>query len=98
MNVRTGRMAFTEQEQQAIDEWLKKNKPVKYPTGYSSVFDEYGNKRISLKFRMAGLAKRIRSALKKNPLLSYSDLAEQLVLPYDDVRAVCKKHNIKVKE
>lgn len=91
-------MALTEQEQAAIDTWLKENKPVKYPTGYSSIFDEYGNKRISLKFRMAGLAKRIRTALKKNPLLSYSDLAKQLVLPYDDVRAVCKKHNIKVKE
>lgn len=91
-------MPLSEQEQAAIDTWLKENKPVKYPTGYSSIFDEYGNKRISLKFRMAGLAKRIRTALKKNPSLSYLDLAKQLVLPYDDVRAVCKKHNIKVRE
>ena len=91
-------MPLSEQEQQAIDTWLKENKPVKYPTGYSSIFDEYGNKRISLKFRMAGLAKRIRSALKKTPTMSYADLAKQLVLPYDDVVAVCKKHNIKVKE
>lgn len=90
-------MALSEQEQDAINVWLKENKPVKYPTGYSSIFDEYGNKRISLKFRMAGLAKRIRTALKKKPLMSYSDLAKQLVLPYDDVIAVCKKHNIKVK-
>lgn len=91
-------MSLSEQEQQAIDAWLKENKPVKYPTGFSSIFDEFGNKRISLKFRMAGLAKRIRSALKKKPSMSYGDLAKQLVLPYDDVAAVCKKHNIKVKE
>lgn len=91
-------MPISEQEQQAIDLWLKENKPVKYPTGFSSIYDEFGNKRISLKFRMAGLAKRIRSALKKNPSMSYCDLAKQLTLPYDDVVAVCKKHNIKVKE
>ncbi len=91
-------MALSEQEQQAIDAWLKENKPVKYPTGFSSIYDEFGQKRISLKFRMAGLAKRIRTALKKSPSMSYEDLAKQLVLPYDDVRATCKKHNIKVKE
>lgn len=91
-------MPISEQEQKAIDLWLKENKPVKYPTGFSSVYDEFGNKRISLKFRMAGLAKRIRSELKKNPSMSYGDLAKQLILPYDDVVAVCKKHNIKVKE
>ena len=90
-------MPLSEQEQQAIDAWLKENKPVKYPTGFSSIYDEFGQKRISLKFRMAGLAKRIRSALKKNPAMSYADLAKQLVLPYDDIVAVCKKHNIKVK-
>ena len=91
-------MPISEQEQKAIDLWLKENKPVKYPTGFSSIYDEFGNKRISLKFRMAGLAKRIRSALKKNSSMSYGDLAKQLTLPYDDVVAVCKKHNIKVKE
>lgn len=91
-------MPISEQEQQAIDLWLKENNPVKYPTGFSSIYDEFGNKRISLKFRMAGLAKRIRSVLKKNPSMSYGDLAKQLTLPYDDVVAVCKKHNIKVKE
>ena len=91
-------MPLSEQEKQAIDAWLKENKPVKYPTGFSSIYDEFGQKRISLKFRMAGLAKRIRSALKKTPAMSYADLAKQLVLPYDDIVAVCKKHNIKVKE
>lgn len=89
-------MGLSEQEQSAIETWLKNNKPVKYPTGYSSIYDEYGNKRISLKFRMAGLAKRIRYALKKDSSMSYFDLAKHLVLPYDDVVAVCKKHNIEV--
>lgn len=89
-------MALTEEEQKAINEWLKTNKPVKYPTGYSSIYDEFGNKRSSLKFRMAGVAKRIRAALKRDPKMSYDGLADTLVLPYDDVVAVCKKHNIKV--
>ena len=91
-------MALTEQEQNAIDAWLKENKPVKYPTGFSSVFDEFGNKRTTLKFRMAGIAKRIRTALKKDPSLAHEDLATHLVLPYDDVVAVCRKHNIEVSE
>lgn len=89
---------LTPQEQQAIDDWLKKNKPVRYPTGYSSIYDEFGNKRSSLKFRMAGIAKSVRSALKKDPSLSHQDLADRLVLPHDDIVAVCKKHNIKVKK
>lgn len=89
-------MALSEEEQAAVDAWLKKNKPVKYPTGFSSLYDEFGQKRSSLKFRMAGIAKRIRTALKRNPELSHEDLATHLVLPYDDVVAVCKKHNIKV--
>ena len=91
-------MPLTEQEQAAINAWLKENKPVKYPTGYSSIYDEFGNKRTSLKFRMAGIAKRIRTALKKSPNMTYQDLAKHLVLPYDDIVAVCKKHNIKVSE
>lgn len=90
-------MALTEQEQAAIDAWLKDNTPIKYPTGHSSIYDEFGNKRVSLKFRMAGIAKRIRSALSKDASLSHRDLANMLVLPYDDIVAVCKKHNIKVK-
>lgn len=89
-------MALTDEEQSAIDEWLSKNKPVRYPTGYSSIYDEFGQKRTSLKFRMAGIAKRIRTALKKNPDMTCSDLAKSLVLPYDDIKAVCRKHNIKV--
>jgi len=89
---------LTEQEQQAINAWLEKNKPVRYPTGYSSVYDEFGNKRSSLKFRMAGIAKRIRTSLKRNPDLSYDDLASTLVLPVDDIIAVCRKHNIEVSE
>lgn len=89
---------LTEEEQQAINAWLEKNKPVRYPTGYSSVYDEFGNKRSSLKFRMAGIAKRIRTSLKRNPDLSYDDLASTLVLPVDDIIAVCRKHNIEVIE
>ena len=89
-------MALTEQEQDAINAWLKENKPVKYPTGYSSIYDEFGVKRTSLKFRMAGIAKRIRTALKKSPGMSHRDLAKHLVLPYDDIVAVCRKHNIEV--
>ena len=91
-------MALTEQEQNAIDAWLKENKPVKYPTGFSSLYDEFGQKRTTLKFRMAGIAKRIRTALKKDPSLTHEDLAVHLVLPYDDVVAVCRKHNIEVSE
>ena len=91
-------MALTDQEQDAINAWLKENKHVKYPTGYSSIYDEFGNKRISLKFRMAGIAKRIRTALKKSPNMTYHDLAKHLVLPYDDIVAVCKKHNIKAQK
>lgn len=91
-------MALTEQEQDAINAWLKENKPVKYPTGYSSIYDEFGVKRTSLKFRMAGIAKRIRTALKKSPGMTYSDLAKHLVLPYDDIVAVCRKHNIEVEK
>jgi hypothetical protein len=87
---------LTEQEQEAIDAWLSKNKPIKYPTGYSSIYNEFGNKRSTLKFRMAGLAKRIRTALKKDPTLTYEDLARSLTLSFDDVVAVCRKHNIKV--
>lgn len=87
---------LSDQEQAAVDAWLNKNKPTRYPTGYSSIFDEYGNKRVSLKFRMAGIAKRIRTALKKEPSLTYQDLAKRLTLPYDDVVAVSKKHNIEV--
>jgi hypothetical protein len=87
---------LTEQEQSAIDAWLEKNKPIKYPTGYSSIYDEFGNKRSTLKFRMAGIAKRIRTALKKDPSLTYEDLARDLTLSFDDVVAVCRKHNIKV--
>lgn len=89
---------LTEEEQSAIDAWLSKNRPVRYPTGHSSVYDEFGNKRTSLKFRMAGIAKRIRSYIKKDPSMTYRDLANELVLPYDDIVSVCKKHNIKVKE
>jgi len=89
-------MVLTEQEKNAIDAWLKENKAVRYPTGFSSVFDEFGNKRTTLKFRMAGIAKRIRTALKKDPSLTHDDLATHLVLPYDDVVAVCRKHNIEV--
>ena len=89
-------MALTEQEQDAINVWLKENKPVRYPTGYSSIYDEFGVKRTSLKFRMAGIAKRIRTALKKSPGMTHRDLAKHLVLPYDDIVAVCRKHNIEV--
>jgi len=88
---------LTQQERAAISEWLNKNKPVKYPTGISSIYDSYGNKRVTLKFRMAGIAKHIRSAIKKDGTLTHKDLAEHLVMPYDDVVAVCRKHNIKVK-
>jgi len=89
-------MALTEQEQDAINAWLKENKPVRYPTGYSSIYDEFGVKRTSLKFRMAGIAKRIRTALKKSTGMTHRDLAKHLVLPYDDIVAVCRKHNIEV--
>ena len=91
-----GRM--TEQEKSAVDAWLNKNKPVRYPTGYSSIYDEFGNKRVTLKFRMAGLAKRVRAALKKDPNLTYDGLSKALLLSRDDVVAVCRKHQIEVSE
>jgi hypothetical protein len=87
---------LTQQEQDAIEDWLAENRPIKYPTGYSSIYDEYGNKRSTLKFKMAGYAKRIRTALKKNPDMTYEDLSKQLLLSFDDVVSVCRKHNIEV--
>ena len=87
---------LTQQEQYAIEDWLAENRPIKYPTGYSSIYDEYGNKRSTLKFKMAGYAKRIRTALKKNPDMTYDDLSKQLLLSFDDVVSVCRKHNIEV--
>jgi hypothetical protein len=87
---------LTEQEQEAINAWLAKNRPIRYPTGYSSIYDCYGNKRITLKFRMAGLAKRIRSAIRKDSSLTYEDLSKLLLLSFDDVVSVCRKHNIEV--
>jgi hypothetical protein len=87
---------LTQQEQDAIADWLSKNRPIKYPTGYSSIYDCYGNKRSTLKFKMAGYAKRIRTALKKNPDMTYEELSKQLLLSFDDVISVCRKHNIEV--
>jgi hypothetical protein len=84
---------LTEQEQEAINAWLEKNKPKKFPTGYSAIFDEFGNKRAGLKFRLAALSKRIRR-VRGYTSMTYVQLAHQLAVNADEVMAACIKHNI----
>ena len=86
---------LSEEEQAAVDEWLKKNKPKKYPTGYSAIYDEFGRKRSSLKFRLASLAKRIRK-VRGHQGMTHKQLADRLNASESEVIAACDKHEIKV--
>jgi len=87
----------TEQEQEAINEWLKNNKPTVYPIGHSAIWDEFGNKRAGLKFRLASTAKRIRK-VRGHRFMSYVQLSERLSVDADEIMETCKKHNIQVNE
>ena len=88
------RMAdLTDQEQQAIEEWLKNNKPRRYPTGYSAIVDEFGNKRTGLKFRLATLSKRIRK-VRGHEDMTFQELALRLKAHPSEIMAACDKHNI----
>jgi hypothetical protein len=88
---------LSDEEQKAVEAWMKKNKPKKYPTGHSAIFDEFGRKRSSLKFRLASLSKRIRS-VKGHKNMTVSDLADRLDVTEDEVFAACEKHGIEVKQ
>lgn len=88
------RMAeLTEQEQNAIAEWLQTNKPRRYPTGYSAIVDEFGNKRTGLKFRLATLSKRIRK-VRGYEGMTFQELALRLKAHPSEIMATCDKHNI----
>ena len=88
---------MNDQERQAIALWLKHNKPRRFPIGYSGVYDEFGNKRAGLKFRMASTAKRIRK-VRNHSLMTYVQLSEHLMIDADEIMAACLKHNIEVGE
>jgi hypothetical protein len=87
----------TEQEQRAVEIWLKSNKPKKYPTGYSAIWDEFGNKRAGLKFRLASTAKRVRK-VRGHRFMSYVQLSDVLSVDADEIMEACVKHNIVVNE
>lgn len=89
-----GRMS--DDEQDAISAWLENNKPVKYPTGYSSIYDEFGNKRTSVRFRLAGVAKKIR-AVPGHGALTAETIGAKIAEDPDTVRAACKKHRIVIR-
>ena len=84
---------LTDQEREAISAWMNKNKPRKFPTGYSAIYDEFGNKRAGLKFRLASLSKRIRR-LRGHEVMTYEQIAHHLAVNADEVMASCLKHNI----
>jgi antitoxin component HigA of HigAB toxin-antitoxin module len=87
---------LSDEERKAVEAWMKRNKPKKYPTGHSAIYDEFGRKRSSLKFRLASLSKRIR-AVKGHKTLTIEQLADKLDVPEDEVFAACDKHDIEVK-
>ena len=80
----------------AIDAWLAKNTPTKYPTGYSGIYDEFGRKRNGRRFMLEHLSKRIRRLLKRKSM-SAEEIASTLCVPLCDVTDCVKKHNIEVK-
>lgn len=88
---------MTEQEQRAVAIWLESNTPKKYPTGYSAVWDEFGNKRAGLKFRLASIAKRVRK-VRGHRFMSYVQISDVLSVDADEVMEACVKHNIVVNE
>jgi hypothetical protein len=86
-----------EQERQAVEIWLQSNNPKKYPIGYSGIYDDFGNKRAGLKFRLASTAKRVRKVRNHN-LMTYTQLSEHLMIDADEIMSACLKHNIEVGE
>ena len=84
---------LTDSEANAIEEWLKTNKPRRYPTGYSAIVDEFGNKRAGLKFRLATLSKRIRK-VRGYENMTFEEIADRLKVHSAEVMAACEKHNI----
>jgi hypothetical protein len=85
---------LTDDERAAIDSWLAKNKPRKYPTGYSAIYDEFGQKRTGLKFRLANLSKRIRR-VRGHESMTHEEIAERLKVHQAEIMAACEKHNIR---
>ena len=88
---------MSDDEQKAIDEWLEENEPTKYPTGHSSIYDEFGNKRVSVRFRLAGVAKKVRAVTGYSGLTA-KQIAGKIAETEDTVKAACKKHRIKIHE
>lgn len=86
---------MSDDEQKAIDEWLEQNKPTKFPTGHSSIYDEFGNKRVSVRFRLAGVAKKIRSVPGYSGLTAWQ-IAGKIAETEETVKAACKKHRIAI--
>lgn len=87
---------ISEQEQDAIDAWLSKNRPIQYPTGHSSLYDEFGNRRTTVRFRLAGVAKKVR-AISGYGAMNADEIGKRIAETPDTVRAACKKHRIKIK-
>lgn len=84
---------MTEDEKKAIETWMSSNKPTRYPTGHSAIYDEFGNKMAGRKFRLTSLAKRIRQ-VRGYSEMTYSQIAKRLASNVDEVKAACTKHNI----
>lgn len=84
---------LTDSEANAIAEWLKTNKPRRYPAGYSAIVDEFGNKRTGLKFRLAALSKRIRK-VRGYEGMTFQEIGERLKAHPSEIMAACEKHNI----
>lgn len=61
------------------------------------MWDEFGNKRAGLRFRLASIAKRIRK-VRGHRFMSYLQLSEVLSVDADEVMEACVKHNIVVNE
>jgi hypothetical protein len=86
-----------EQERQAVELWLQSNKPTVCKIGQSGIYDDFGNKRAGLKFRLASTAKRVRK-VRNHSLMTYVQLSEHLMIDADEIMAACLKHNIEVGE
>lgn len=61
------------------------------------MWDEFGNKRVGLKFKLASIAKRIRN-VRGHRSMSYAQLSDLLSVDAGEVMGACVKHNIVVNE
>lgn len=90
-------MSLTREEQAAVDAWLAANgKPQKYPTGYSAIYDDMGNRRVAPRQQTALLARNIRR-LYRYDHMTHDEIAARLKVPVGDVVQSCARHGIKTK-